>query len=192
MVTLKIKRRDFEIVETLSDHTYKATRKGKSFYVSDFKDDKAAFEEYFDAAFRLKNTGVKHPKLVLVDKKAHIVVEEFIEGESALKYLMQPEVDEFIYQQVFTIMYLARLERLTINPDPECYLIKDKTLYYVSKQFEAYKDENAFVKKGIRLWFKTKEFKDLLEEKKIPNNVKIETDYLVNRQIVLMTCKYYM
>ena len=192
METIKVKRKEFEIVDTLKEGKYKATRKGKTFYVSDFKDNKDAFEKYFDAAFRLKNTGVKHPKLVLVDKKTHIIVEEFIEGVSALKLLMEPEVDEYIYQQIFTLMYLARLERLNVNPDPECYLVNDKTLYYVSKEFKPYKDENAFVKNGIRLWFKTKEFKDLLTEKQIPNNVKIETDYIVNRQIVLMTCKYYM
>ena len=147
MATITVKRREFEIVDTLKEGKYKATRTGRTFYVSDFKDDKDAFEKYFEAAFRLNNTGVKHPKLIRVDKKAHIIVEEFIEGTSALKLLMEPEVDEFIYQQIFTLMYLARLERLNVNPDPECYLVKDKTLYYVSKEYKPYKDENAFVKK---------------------------------------------
>ena len=52
--------------------------------------------------------------------------------------------------------------------------------------------EKDLVEKYIRLWFNTKETASFMKENGLSfDSGRIKNEYEVNKQIVLMTCKYY-
>ena len=192
MEIIKIGFKKFEIVEELKENTYKAKIKDKFYYIRCFPGSFTDFYRYHEDKKKFNNCGVRHPKIVAVDKKNYIVVTEFINGETILDMLIKDELPDIIYEKIFLMTYLARIDYRIINPDPSLYRFDGKELYYMSEEYIPYSDEEKFVNKGIRLWFYTDEFETLLKEKgRELNKSRRKADYEINKKIVLLTCKFY-
>ena len=192
MENIKIGFKTFEIIEEIKENTYKAKRKNKLYYVRIFPNDANSCLNYLESHKKFNNTGVKHPKVVALDKKKLIVISEFIDGPTVQELLIKSDLDEKIYEKIFLMTYLARANREALNYDPELYRFDGEELYYMGTDLYPYKDELKFVDKGIKLWFYTKEFNQLITEKGLAGNKdRIKQDFAINKEIVLMTCKYY-
>ena len=88
--------------------------------------------------------------------------------------------------------YLAKASHIMLDFDPINYRYDGNELYYLSLFFEPYDEKRNFVLYGIKLWIYSNEYKELLTNR----GYKIDTsrckpDYEINKQIVLLTCKYY-
>ena len=46
---IEIKRKEFEVIEQIGEHTFKVERKGQYYFMKKFEDDPAAFEKFVDA-----------------------------------------------------------------------------------------------------------------------------------------------
>ena len=192
MENIKIGFKTFEVKEELKENTYKAYRKNKVYFVRMFPNDLKGYNHYLNLRMKFKNNGVKHPKIVAKDNKKMIVVSEYIDGPTVMDLLIKSDLDEKIYEKMFLMTYIAKIEHKTLNYDPELYRFDGNELYYLGTELFDYKEENKFIDKGIRLWFYTREFSELLIEKGLPiNKDRIKQDFAINKQIVLMTCKYY-
>ena len=66
-------------------------------------------------------------------------------------------------------------------------------LFYTDLFCEKYIESNDFTKNQIRLWFLSNELRDYYEKNGILfDKNRLKQEYEVNKEMVLMTCKYYL
>ena len=95
-------------------------------------------------------------------------------------------------EEIFTINYYAKFEKMVLNHHPDNYKYDGKKLYYLPFEFREYKGQDTFASEGIKYWFYTKELVDYLKEKGLPYDEKrIGNEYQRNKEMALMAVKYY-
>ena len=192
MDSIKIKHRIFEKVKDLSDESFLATYKGKEYEVFNFDYKTEAGDALMYSFIRIRSAGVKAPKLFWIDKKAGYIVREYLEGENMMEFISKENIPEDLYKQLFLQEYLAKINRMTLNYEPDKWIIKDNTLYYMLPQFISYDEEKDLVKKYLRLWFPTKELAKYLENHNLPfDKSRLKEELATNKELVLIVCKYY-
>ena len=192
MSEIKIKHRIFEKIKDLSEDSFLATYKGQEYEVFKFDYKTEAGDALMYALNRIKNSGVKAPKLFWIDKKAGYAVREYIEGSSALDLLSKENLSEDLYNQLFRNEYLAKINGMTLNYEPDNWIIKDNTLYYILPQFIIYNEEKDLVKKYLRLWFPTKDLAQYLANRNLSfDKTRLKEELATNKELVLLVCKYY-
>ena len=192
MQEIKIGFKTYKIIEPLEDGSFIAERKGKQYLIRDTHQNLKEYYHLLDSYKRFANTGIKHAKIRGKDKKRGLVVIDYIQGETVFDMLKNDDLPEIVYEKIFLMAYMAKVEKKSLNFNPELFKFDGKELYYTSEELYEFNDETKFINKGIRLWFYTREFVALLNEKGLTaDKSRIKEDYVVNKQIVLMTCKYY-
>ena len=189
---IEIKRKEFEVIEQLGDHSYKVERKGKYYFLKKFEDDPKGFEKFVDAEHKLRVSGVSNPKCLIYDKKAKIAVVEFIEGDTCLEALLGGELPETVIELLFKTFWYARTDRMALDYHPDNFKFVNVKLYYLPFKCDSFVSKDSFVQEDIRLWFFTKEFIKYCYSKGIPaDESHLKSDYEVNKSIALLTVKYY-
>ena len=192
METIKIKHREFEIIETVSDNSFIASRKNKKFFVRKFKPYEQEGKELMYALDKIKTSGVSAPKLFWIDKKLGYAVCEYLEGQLMSDYLSKNDMNDSLFEQLFKNAYFAKLSHMTLSYEPDKWMLVNDTLYYIYPVFIIYKKEKDLAERYIRLWFNTTELFEFLKQKGIFYDKKrIKNEYVTNKEIVLTTCKYY-
>ncbi len=192
MEIVKIKHREFSIIQIISDNSFIAERKNKKFFVRKFTPKTQEGEEVSYAVEKISMSGVKSPKLYWIDKKAGYIVSEYLEGQLMSEYLGQNDMSESLYEKLFNNAYLAKRANITLDYEPDKWMIVNNELYYIYPMFIIYKKEKDLTERYIRLWFNTKELAKFLSEKNVfYDKNRIKDEYSTNKQIVLMVCKYY-
>ena len=192
MSEIKIKHRIFEKVRDLSDESFLATYKGQEYEVFKFDYKTEVGDALMYSLMRIKNAGIKAPKLFWIDKKAGYAVREYLQGESVMELISRENIPEDLYRQLFLNEYLAKVNRMTLNYEPDKWIIKDGTLYYMLPQFIIYNEEKDLVKKYLRLWFPTKELAQYLANHNLSfDKTRLKEELATNKEMVLMVCKFY-
>ena len=192
MDSIKIKHRIFEKVKDLTDDSFLATYKGQEYEVFKFDYKTEAGDALMYSLMRIKNAGIKAPKLFWIDKKVGYAVREYLQGESVMELISRENIPEDLYRQLFLNEYLAKVNSMTLNYEPDKWIIKDGTLYYMLPQFINYNEEKDLVKKYLRLWFPTKELAQFLANHDLSfDRTRLKEELATNKEMVLMVCKYY-
>ena len=192
MEEIKIKHRIFQKVKDLSNESFLATYKDKTYEVLKFDYKTESGGALVFALNRIKSSGVKAPKLYWVDKKVGYAVREYIEGETVMQFISREDLPDDFYKQLFLNEYMAKINKMTLNYEPDKWIIVDGTLYYVLPQFINYNDEKDLVKRYLRLWFNTKELAQFLNKNGLSyDKSRMKDELVTNKEIVLMVCKYY-
>ena len=192
MNSITIKKREFEIIEIIKNNTFKCAYKNKEYYVKKYDLEKSETRSRFNSALKLYKSAVNTPKLLLADKKQGILAFEWLDGILISDYILDHDFDENIYRQIYLNSYMARVMKLNLNYAPDQWMLVGEKLFYVSDFSEEYRPENDFTKKQLRLWFLSKELCEFYKNNGILfDKSRIKEDYAVNKETVLMTCKYY-
>lgn len=192
MEMVKIKHREFEIIKSISDNSFVARRKNKDYFVRKFIPKSQEGNELTYALEKISGAGIKSPKLYWIDKKLGYVVTDYVDGELMSDYLSNNDMTEELYKQLFDNAYLAKISRMTLNYEPDKWMLCNGELLYIYPMFIIYQREKDLVDRYLRLWFNTKELSKFLSELgKSYDKSRIKDEYLTNKNIVLMTCKYY-
>lgn len=192
MAEIKIKHRIFEVVSEEKDDTFLATYKGKTYDVIKFEPKTVEGDQIVFAAKRLDSSGVKTPKLFLVDKKGGYVVREHIEGKTVMDMIVEGDLPDEVYRQLFINEYMAKIHHMTLNYEIDKWVMVDDTLYYIYPMFILYDEEKDLVKKYLKLWFPTKELLQFLGQKGLTfGKNRLKDEYTTNKEMVLMAVKYY-
>ena len=167
--------------------------KDNNYYLAyDFKDNVEGFLDFKYAVKRLTAAGVKIPNVIKLDKKNYTALLELVEGDTVFDMLRNKDLDEKIIEKAFLQNYKARTNRLRLDFDPINFIYQNDKLYYMPFTFTQYEREQDFTQKELRLWFYTKEFKDLLMKKGLPiDQSRIKNEYVQNKEIVLLVVKYF-
>ena len=192
MSEIKIKHRIFEKVKDLTDDSFLATYNGQEYEVFKFDYKTEAGDALMYSLMRIKNAGIKAPKLFWIDKKAGYAVREYLQCESVMELISRENIPEDLYRQLFLNEYLAKVNKMTLNYEPDKWIIKDGTLYYILPQFINYNEEKDLVKKYLRLWFPTKELAQYLANHNLSfDRTRLKEELATNKEMVLMVCKFY-
>lgn len=189
---IEIKRKVYQVVEQLGDRSFKVERKGTYYFLKKFDDDKEGFEKFVDSEHRLRVSGVTNPKCFLYDKNLRWAVIEYVEGDSCLELLKLGEIPEHILKLMFNAFWYARNDRMALDMKPDNFVYSNGKLYYMPFSVGKFTTNDNFVQHDIRLWFFTKDFVKYCHDKGIDvDQSKLKSDYETNKNIALMTVKYY-
>ena len=192
MNSIIIKRRDFEIIEIIKNNSFKCTYKNKVYFVKKYDLEKSETKSRFNDALKLHRSSVNTAKLLLVDKKQGFLAFEWLDGTLVSDYILDHDFDENIYRQIFLNSYMARAMKLNLDYSLNQWMMVGSKLYYVSDFCEDYHPENDFTKKQLRLWFLSKDLNKFYENTGVLfDKNRIKDDFTVNKEMVLMTCKFY-
>ena len=189
---IEIKRKNYQVIEQISDRLFKVERKGKYFVLMKFDNDPDGFEKFTDCEHRLRVSGVSNPKCYLYDKKLRWAIVDYIEGENVFDMLQKAPLPEQVLELMFKAYWYARNDRMALDMKPENFVYADGKLYYMPFKYEKFVSNDTFVQHDIRLWFFTKEFVKHCHDKGIDvDQSQLKSDYETNKNIALMTVKYY-
>lgn len=187
------KHREFEIIEIISNNIFKCSYKNKTYIISKLDINDSEYKEKLFELSKLCHSGVLQPKLKFIDKKQGYIVREYVEGVSLFDYILDHDFDESIYKQVFYNSYCARIFGINLCFNLKSWILVGDDLYYNDLYCEKYKKENDFTKSEIRKWFLSKELAKYYENNGVLiDKSRIKLEYEVNKEMVLMTCKYYL
>ena len=87
---------------------------------------------------------------------------------------------------------MAKSGRMTLNYSPDKWIISNGVLYYVYPWFINYNPKEELSEKYLRLYFNTKELAEFLDKNGVfYDKSRIKDEYSTNKEMVLMTVKYY-
>ena len=190
---IEIKRKEFTVTSIINETCKIVERKGEQYLLKDFSNDVKGFNEYVESEHKLRTSGINIPKLYLYDKNKHLVVMDYIDGETVLEMLQDEPLPDIIFEQIFLMNFRMKVNKIKIDFDPLNFRVKNGKLYYLSSFCRKFDENSSFEKSAIFLWFYTKELVAYLSSKGLPvnqnriNKISGET----NKQIALMTIKYY-
>lgn len=192
MDNFKIKKKEFQTLSQISDKRFRVNFKNKDYCLIKFS-SLSEMDSYLDNVKMFKNSGIPHALVRFKDKKQFIAIEDYLDGRNVLNILLEKDFEDALYEQLFKTNLLARMVHINLEFNPENFIFtSDKKLYYISTKFEKYNEENCLTKKYIRLWFYTKELLAHLKEKGIKGDEsRLKEDFVINREVVLKTVKYY-
>ena len=190
---IEIKRKEFEVLEKLGEHSFKVQRKDKIYFLKKY-DNKESFNKFVEQYRRLKITALDIPKCYLFDKNLLISVVDFIEGDNIFEILLKEEIkNEDIYKLLFLDEWYMRREKLRIDFRPDNFIFNGKKLYYLPYSFGKFEPNYDFNMNDLRLWFITKQFAAYAKSKGFEfDDSRVGNEYATNKQIALMAVKYYM
>ena len=194
MEFFEIKRKIFDVVEKIGERTYKVNRKGKTYFLKDFENDKKGFESYVETERILNGTGIAHPRIYVYDKNLFLVASEYIEGSNVRDDLIKDDLEEKYFELVFRANWFTKKEKIPVNYDPKYWKLVNDKLYYLGVLEGKYDENTSFEKSGLRLWFYSKDFAKYLlqngfkvDKERVPSN-----EAVVNKKMALMVVKYYI
>lgn len=192
MQQIEIKRKFFDVLEKMGERSYKVSRKDEIFFLKDFGDDKKGFEDFVDRTNDLKVTGVKTPKVYLYDKNSRMIVMEFIDGPFMSEVLAERDLEETIYEKLFQTFWYAKNDKMYLDFKPGNFKYYKEKLYYIPFTYKKFTDNNEFINVDIFYWFPTAQLeKYLLSAGFSFDHKRIKNEYLTNKQITLLSIKYY-
>ena len=192
---IEIKRKKFEVEETLAEGKLKVTRKGKTFILYNFEDYET-FDTFVENTNKLNNNGIKAPKLYVYDKKSYQVVTEFIEGKTVFELLLEKDLSESIFEQVFYMNWFMKSANIALEFDPNNFVFSNKGVLYYTNVFKIkkYEPSMSFEKKSIFLWFYGKDFVEYLNNKGMQpdmNRYRPDKQSELNKDVALTVVKFY-
>ena len=194
MEIFEIKRKIFEVIEKIGDRTYKVSRKGKIYFLKDFKNDKKGFERYIETEGKLNTTGIAHPKIYAYDKNINVVAAEYIEGTTVCEDLMKEDLSDQYFELVFKANWFVKKEKISVDYDPRLWKLKNEKLYYLGTINGKFEENTSFEKVSMRLWFYSKDFAKFLVQNGLPvdRNRVPDNETAINKKMVLTVVRYYI
>lgn len=189
METIKIKHKQFEVLEIVSIDTFKCNFKNQTYLVKKYEPGSVELDMFK----KLLKTNVSLPKVKYIDKKSGYVASELLDGVLLSDYILNNDFNEDIYKQIFRNSYMARTAGYNLDYSLDKWMLVDNRLVYVDSFCAKYDPRVDFTKEKMREWFMTRELAKFYENKGILfDKNRIKNEFAVNKEMVLMTCKYYL
>lgn len=113
---------------------------------------------------RLKNVGIRIPKMLDVDTRNERILKEYIEGETIYELVKKDLVKPEYFAQIKEMCSLLYPAHINIDYFPTNFVVQNSLLYYIDFECNDYMEEWNFENWGIKYWSKTPEFIKYEEE----------------------------
>lgn len=189
---IEVKRKYYQVIEKIGVRSYKVTRNNKLYFLKKFEGDDKGFEHFIDCEHRLRVSGVTSPKCQIFDKKTMIAVVDYIEGDNCFVSLQKGNLAEEVVELLFKAFWYAKNDKIALDYRPDNFIYTNGKLFYLPYECKKYVSNESFIQHDIRLWFFTKDFIKYCHDKRIDvDQSLLKSDYEINKNIALMTVKYY-
>ena len=112
---------------------------------------------------RLKNAGIRIPKMYDIDLNKEIIIKQYIEGKTIFDYVKNGfSVDKFL-PQVRDMAEKAKSAGLNIDFFPTNFVVNRDLIWYIDYECNSYMEEWNFENWGIKYWSRTPEFEEYLQ-----------------------------
>lgn len=193
MEEITIKRKKYEVGKLFSQTDESITHfvysKGREYlFIKYLKNYDLVMDDYK----RLSKAGINVPRIIANDKKEHLVVKEYINGTTVLDELLNHDLPDHYFEELFTAYRFCRFSKINLNYLPENFVIQNGKLFYISNDVANYIPQRNLENWGIRYWLYTAEFAQYLKEKGIDVNAKrVLKEEVANKKIVLLSVTYW-
>lgn len=107
---------------------------------------------------RLKNAGLRLPKLIDCDVENERILKDYIDGKTAYELVLQNEMNPEYIEQIREMCRLLNPKGINIDYFPTNFILNNGLLWYIDYECNDYMEEWNFENWGIKYWSKTKEF----------------------------------
>ena len=115
---------------------------------------------------RLKNAGLRLPKLIDCDVENERILKDYIDGKTAYELVLQDEMKPEYIEQIREMCRLLNPKGINIDYFPTNFILNNGLLWYIDYECNDYMEEWNFENWGIKYWSKTKEFCEYHENNK--------------------------
>lgn len=115
---------------------------------------------------RLKNAGLRLPKLIDCDVENERILKDYIDGKTAYELVLQNEMKPEYIEQIREMCRLLNPKGINIDYFPTNFILNNGLLWYIDYECNDYMEEWNFENWGIKYWGKTKEFCEYHENNK--------------------------
>lgn len=114
---------------------------------------------------RLKNAGIRIPKMIDIDIENERIVKEYIDGPTAFELVKDSEkgLDDSLFSEVKEMAKKAKSAGLNIDYFPTNFILQDGKLFYIDYECNQYMEEWNFENWGIKYWSRTEDFLKYIE-----------------------------
>ena len=112
---------------------------------------------------RLKEAGIRIPRMLAIDLDAERIVKTYIEGPTVFELVRDGASVAPYLPQVRDMAAKAKVAGLNIDYFPTNFVVQDGLIWYVDYECNAYMDEWSFENWGVRYWSRTPEFEAYLK-----------------------------
>lgn len=115
---------------------------------------------------RLKNAGLRLPKLIDCDVENERILKDYIDGKTAYELVLQNEMKPEYIEQIREMCRMLNPKGINIDYFPTNFILNNGLLWYIDYECNDYMEEWNFENWGIKYWSKTKEFCEYHENNK--------------------------
>ncbi len=113
---------------------------------------------------RLKNAGIRIPKMLDIDIENERIVKEYIKGDTVFDMVkIEESVDDYL-PQVRKMAELAKTAGLNIDYFPTNFVVHDGLLWYIDYECNSYTEKWNFENWGVKYWSRTPEFDEYINQ----------------------------
>lgn len=166
---------EYKIIKLLGKgkggYSYLAERDGSLFVLKQIHHEPCSYYQFGNKIEaekrdyeRLKNVGIRIPKMLDVDTRNERILKEYIEGETIYELVKKDLVKPEYFAQIKEMCSLLYPAHINIDYFPTNFVVQNSLLYYIDFECNDYMEEWNFENWGIKYWSKTPEFIKYEEE----------------------------
>ncbi len=192
MKTVQFKNIFYDVCKILNENEILAR------YVVELKGKKVVFvyhkhfNDYLSDLKKLKKYGIQIPKIIKIDKKSNLIIQEHIDGISVFDLLKNEDLGDKVFNEIFMIYKFCRFSNINLDYSPDNYLFDGKRLFYTSNYYGVFEQDESFEDKGIYYWLYGKIYTKLLIERGFEiNKTRLLTDQEARKKAITTALLYW-
>lgn len=166
---MNVNEKEYKIIKLLGKgkggYSYLAENDGKEYVLKQIHHEPCDYYQFGDKIQsevidynRLKDIGIRMPKLIDVDIENERIIKEYNEGDTIYDLVKGGvEVNEYI-EQVMEMCDLLYAKNTNIDYFPTNFVVNDNKIYYIDFECNDYMEEWNFENWGIKYWSQTTDF----------------------------------
>ena len=114
---------------------------------------------------RLREIGIRIPKLLAVDEKQERILKEYIPGDTIDKLVENDRMQEDYFRQMEEMCCLLYKANTNIDYFPTNFVVCDGKLWYIDFECNDYQQQWDFEHWGSQYWWKSEAFRQHFQRK---------------------------
>lgn len=193
MGIIELNKKQFTFLQKLGPNKTLVERNHKRFVIISFE-NMDALKQYLSHKKTLAKMKVEMSKVLKVDKKNLLVLENYIIGESLASILSMDRITDDDYMELFRVYRNNRFAKILLNYKPDNFIKTNKGFYYTSDEVTSSDSGIAFERSDdILLWINTEKQKKYIERLGIPyfERVLITNSGEIKKKIALLCTAFW-
>jgi tRNA A-37 threonylcarbamoyl transferase component Bud32 len=112
---------------------------------------------------RLREIGIRIPKLLAVDEKQERILKEYIPGDTIDILVKEDRMVEDYFRQKEEMCCLLYKANTNIDYFPTNFVVCNGKLWYIDFECNGYMDQWNYENWGCKYWYKTPEFEEAFQ-----------------------------